>query len=71
MTRSGHRRGMPTLEVIAERLAGLYWRLMAREDVPESTLDALFDAVAGLDTAGGDLEAPTVRRVLDRRVLDI
>ena len=46
---------MPTLEAIAEQLAGLYCQLMARDDTPESTLDALFDAVAGLDTAGGGL----------------
>ena len=56
---------MPNIEDVAEQIAGLYWRLMAREDVPESTLDRLFDAVTELDTAGGGLEAQAVRRMLD------
>jgi hypothetical protein len=53
---------MPTLAEIAERLAGTYWQLLARNDPAlEVPLDALFDAIAELDAVVGGMSAQSVR----------
>ena len=56
----------PALASIAERLATGYHLLLAREDPTlDPALDALFDALAGLDTLAGGLTAPAVRATLE------
>ena len=57
---------MPTLTEIADRLARTYGQLLARDDPTlEGALDALFDALADLDTLAGGFTAPAVRAMLD------
>lgn len=58
---------MPTISEIAEGLAVAYCQLLEHDDDRLSVaLDRLFEAVTELDRAGGGLESPVVRRVLDR-----
>ena len=57
---------MPTIWEVAEGLTALYWVLWERHDPSlEGMLDALFDAVADLDTLAGGITRPAVRRLLD------
>ena len=57
---------MPTIWEVAEGLTALYWTLWERRDPSlEGALDALFDAVADLDTLAGGITRPSVRRLLD------
>ena len=56
----------PKLAAIAEGLAAAYVFLLDRDD-PELrvALDALFDALASVDTLAGGITSPAVRKVLD------
>jgi hypothetical protein len=57
---------MPTIWEIAEELTALYWALWERRTPAlESALDALFDAVADLDTLAGGIARSSVRALLD------
>jgi hypothetical protein len=57
---------MPTIWEVAEALAALYWTLWERRDPSlEGALDALFDAVADLDTLMGKIPHEGVRGLLD------
>ena len=57
---------MPTIWEVAEDLAALYWLLLERADPSlETALDALYAAVADLDTLAGGITRPAVRRLLD------
>jgi hypothetical protein len=53
---------------IAEQLAALYWTLYERREAAlDGALDALFDAIADLDTLAGGITHEGVRALLDGR----